>query len=1015
MLVFQLRAQQLQEFSFKHFSTTEGLVANDIRCSLQDAQGFIWIGTSDGLQRFDGTRFLSFRHSAGDPHSLPANAVIQLLLDKQKNLWVLLDNGKIGIFDTQHFIFKEASVVVPNKKSLGADKEMFYDLRGSIIYMLKGVTALIYNPGIHGFIPANPFIGLPQGWKVYGITADTLGKKYWICGDSGIAVFDPVTSRLNTYNHNPDHDPLIATYGKYDHTYYIFVDSKHRLWFEQWPTGSGSADLYCYDLKSHSTLLSRYNMSPELNQYHELRNLLEQKDGTIWIRGNQVFARFNEAKKKFELVHNGYDNEHSIAYEVVNHLYEDREQNLWASTSNNGIYLFNPHTQVFTVVQHLDWLRNTIGNGAVMSFAHTNDGTVLSGAWGNGLYRYDSAFHNIPLNIRGIADKNFYSVWSMFRSRDNRTIWMSMQPGIAVYDQVTNQARVYNPPILENRTVRQILEDKQGNLWIGVQNRGVYKWTKPRTAAGFNEAFVKIDSVPSTNINKIIEDSKGFIWACTHIDGIYKIDPLTNRVVDRLHDTGPPAKRLLDNMCLSVMEYNDSLMLIGAGGLNIYNTRRHTMEHLTVENGLPSDVISSMEKDSKGWVWMGMMNGLCRFDPARKSFTYYNRKDGFLNDNFVLAASYRMPDGKMLFGTNENFVVFDPLKITTASPPPDVRITDLKLLDHSLPVDSLLRLKRMELTYDQNSLLIQFAGLTYQNKDKISYYYMLEGLDKDWKKADGSNQASYSYLPARNYLFKVKIKTGDNIESSHITTLKIRIKPPFWRTWWFVSLLVLAALSLFLYMDRLRLQRIRATMRMRNKIATNFTKDMSSTLGTINVLSEMAKVKAAIDTERTKEYVTQISDNSSRMMEVMDDMIWSIRPENDSLEQVIEKMQHFAAELHVKYGVEIHFKLGEKVREIKLRMDQRHELYAIFKEAITNAARHAQTRYIDIGIDCHKSKLRLRIQDEGRGFDVEAVSYGRGLNDMQKKASSLQARLLIQSEINTGTIVQFEMPLGLHL
>lgn len=1005
----------MNEFSFKHFSTTEGLVANDIRCTVQDAQGFIWIGTSDGLQRFDGTRFLTFRHSASDPRSLPANAVVQLLLDKQKNLWVLLDNGKIGTFDTQQFIFKEASVTVPDKKNLGADKEMFHDLRGSIIYVLKGVTMLIYNPAIHGFIPANPFIQLPRGWKVYGLTADTLGKKYWIYGDSGIAVFDPVTSHLNTYSHNPDADPLIAAYGKYDHVYYIFIDSKYRLWFEQWPVNAGSADLYCYDRKSNSTLLSRYNMSPDLNQYHELRNLLQQKDGTIWIRGNEVFARFNEAKKKFELVHNGYENEHSIAYEIVNHLYEDRERNLWASTSNNGIYLFNPNTQLFTVVQHFDWQRNTIGNGAVMSFAHANDGTILAGAWGNGLYRYDSAFHNIPLHINGIADKNFYSVWSMYRSKDNRTIWLSMQPGMAVYDQTTNRARLYNPPLLENRTVRQVLEDRQGNLWVGVQNRGVFKWIKSKATGGFNEGFIRIDSVPKTNINKIIEDSKGFIWVCTHIDGIYKIDPLTNKVVDHLHDTGPPAKRLLDNMCLSVMEYNDSLLLIGAGGLNIYNTLRHTVEHLTVENGLPSDVISSMERDGKGWVWMGMMNGLCRFDPAKKSFTYYNRRDGFLNDNFVLAASYRMPDGKLLFGTNENFVVFDPLKITTASPPPDVRITDLKLLDNSLPVDSLLRLKRMELTYDQNSLLIQFAGLTYQSKDKISYYYMLEGLDKDWKKADGLNQAAYSYLPANNYQFKVKAETGDGKESSHITTLKIRIKPPFWRTWWFVSLLVFAALCLFLYMDRLRLQRLRATIRMRNRIASNFTKDMSSTLGTINVLSEMAKVKAGIDTERTKEYVTQISDNSSRMMEVMDDMIWSIKPENDSLEHVIEKMHHFAAELHARWGVEIDFKLGEKVREIKLRMDQRHELYAIFKEAITNAARHAQTRYIDVGIDCHKSKLRLRIQDEGKGFDVEAVSFGRGLNDMQKKASSLQARLLIQSEINTGTIVQFEMPLGQQL
>lgn len=990
----------------------EGLAANDVRCTIQDGEGFIWVATSDGLQRFDGTRFITFRHSSLNPSSLPSNDILQLLLDNQKRLWVLLSSGRIGIFDTHGFSFKEARVSVSDKKYLGADKELFRGLNGSPIYMLKGITALLYNERIHQFIPAGQVLPAPPGWKVYVITPDRLTKKYWIGGDSGIAVFNPANRTLSYAGHNSQHEPLIEQYGTQSNVYHIFIDSQRRFWFEKWPSNYGNALLTCFNLQTRQTILHDYTLNAKLNQYHELRNLLEQKDGSVWIRGAQVFGQFNEAKKDFILVNNGFVNDQSIAYEVVNNLLEDREQNLWVSTSNNGLFLFNPSHQLFTVVKHMDWVRNTTGNGAVMSFAHANNGDMLTGAWSNGLFRYDSLFDPVPLRINGIAEKNFYSVWSMCRSGDNRTIWLSMQPGIGKWDQLTNQLTLYNPPLFENRTIRQILEDRRGNLWVGLQNRGVYRWDKTKAAGNVEQGFIKIPHVPNTNINKLIEDKNGFIWVCTHIDGIYKIDPLTDSIVDHIRDTGLVSKRLLDNMCISVLEYNDTLMLIGAGGLNIYNTKTHVIDHLTVEEGLPSDIISSIEKDNRGIVWMGMANGICRYDLWRKKLTYYNRRDGFMNDNFVVASSYHMPDGRLLFGTGEDVVVFDPLKVSASTPPPDARITDIKLVDQSLPLDSVFRLKRIELPYDQNSLVIQFAGLTYQNKNKISYYYMLEGLDKEWKKADGLNQASYSYLPARNYLFKVKIETGEGVESQHVTTVKIRIKPPFWRTWWFVSLLALAALGLFLYMDWLRLQRIKTTIRMRNKIASNFTKDMGSTLGTINVLSEMAKVKADTDPARTKEYVSQISDNSSRMMEVMDDMIWSIKPENDSLEHVIEKMNHFAAELHSKYDVEIHFKLGENVQEIKLRMDQRHELYALFKEAITNAAKHSQTRYIDVGIDCHKSRLRLRVQDEGKGFDMEAVSFGRGLNDMQKKASSLQAKLRIQSEINTGTIVQIEMPLG---
>lgn len=1004
-------AQQTKQFSFRHFSTTDGLAANNVRSTVQDKEGFIWIATSDGLQRFDGTRFITFRHSSTNPASISSNDILQLLVDQQERLWVLFVNGRTGIFDTRQLQFKEVPVIITDKKNLGADKELCHGLNGTLIYLLKGIATLIYNNQTSQFAAAGPLLPVPAGWKIHSITADAVTKRYWIGADSGIAVYNPATKGLSYAGHLKEKEPLLEKWGTQSYVYHIFIDAQRRFWFERWPPSSGNAVLNCINLRTYEALLSNYSLTSKLNQYHELRSLLEQKDGSLWIRGAQVFGQFNEAKKDFTLVYNGFINDQSIAYDVVMNLFEDREQNIWVSTSDNGLFLFNPSNQLFTVVKHMDWLRNTVGIGAVMSFARASNGTILTGAWSNGLFRYDSTFDDVPLQVDGIAEKNYRSVWSMCLSKDNHTIWMAMQPGVARYDQATNKAILYNPSILENRTVRQVLEDRQGNLWLGVQNRGIYKWIRAKAAGSFEQGFIKIPSIPSTNINKIIEDSKGFIWICTHIDGIYKIDPLTDSVVDRIRGTGPAAKKLLDNLCTTVLEYNDSLMLIGAGGLNIYNTTAQTVKHVTVEDGLPSDLISSMEKDRRGIVWMGMQNGLCRFDLAKKKWAYYNRKDGLINDNFIMAASYSMPDGRMLFGTNENFVVFDPLRVNGSYQPPDVRITAVKLADKSLPPDSVLRLQRLELPYDQNSLQIQFAGLTYRNKDKISYYYMLEGLDREWKKADGLNQVFYSYLPASTYQFKVKMETGDGVESRHITTIKIKIKPLFWRTWWFVSLLVFAAISLFLYADWLRRQRIRATMRMRNKIASNFTKDMSSTLGTINVLSEMAKVKADTDPSRTKEYVKQISDNSSRMMEVMGDMIWSIKPDNDNLEHVVEKMNHFAAELHAKYGVEIHFKLGENVREIKLRMDQRHELYALSKEALTNAARHSQTRYIDVGVDYYKSKLRLRIQDEGKGFDVEAVSFGRGLNDMQNKASSLQAKLTIQSEINTGTIVQLEMPL----
>ncbi len=262
------------------------------------------------------------------------------------------------------------------------------------------------------------------------------------------------------------------------------------------------------------------------------------------------------------------------------------------------------------------------------------------------------------------------SAWTMCRLRDSNTIWLAGQPAfVMVYDQQKNAIRNYEPELFRGVTIRQLAQDRFNNMWLGTHGYGLFKWTAASAVKKFEDGFTQIKNIPNQVIEKVTVDSKGYVWVAMRNAGIYKIDPATDSIVDHITTEGAPQKRLISNDGRSILEYNDSIMLFGTGGLNIYNTKTNIITHITSSDGLPSDMIVSMEKDRKGYVWISMMNGLCRWNFTTRLFTYYDRIDGIANDNFNIAASLYMPDGRMFLGTTDDFLVFNPEESRGNIPP----------------------------------------------------------------------------------------------------------------------------------------------------------------------------------------------------------------------------------------------------------------------------------------------------------------------------------------------------------
>jgi ligand-binding sensor domain-containing protein/two-component sensor histidine kinase len=1002
-------SQPERQYTFTHYTPDNGLTAYETITVVQDEVGYMWIGTANGLQRFDGTRFITFYHKDGDASSIPENKIIQLLRDKNNNLWVLTTSGRIGIFNTRSFKFKEVFVKPANVHSLQANKKIFTDSRGNVFVVCFKSELLVYDEKSNDFLPVNSLIPLPEKWPVISFCEEAKTGKYYIGTDSGLVVYNVRTHKLSYRGNNTENEFVINQMAGIPSVAPMLIDSKHRLWILSWPPADPGARLFCFDLYRNVTVLKEYSFYPIVKAYHEPHAMIEQKNGTIWVRGRNLFASYLENEGKFQLVHNGYVNDQSIYFEMVHDLQEDREQNIWVATKNNGLYRFNPSKEYFLNVHYLNRTKNIRGDEPVLSFAPDNNGTLLIGSWQNGIYRYDSSFNNIAVNIKGINENNAISIWAMQWSRDTRTMWMGVQPGgLYSYDSKSKSITYYDVPAVQHSTIRQIVEDKKGNLWLGTQNRGLFKCTKKQTGYDFKTNVKQIPLSDANSIYALCIDLTGKLWVATKTNGVYVIDTENEQIIDHFTAGGAAQQRLPTDIATAVCVYNDTTIIIGAGGISIYNPRTGRIKQIRLPSNLANDV-AAIQKDYNGDVWVSQSTGIFRFNPlVDETFIVFGRTDGIANDRFIIGASAALPDGRLVFGCTNQFIAFDPRKIDLTDSLSDVIITGFKVNNQYLPVDSLLKLKFVELTSDQNAITIDLSELEYMSSSSIKY--KLEGIDKDWFFANYFlKQVSYSWLPAGTYRFMAQSEDSKGKLGKNITILTIKIKPHFWQTWWFWGLTVFAGLGIFLWVDKLRVKRIKASERVRTRIAQSLTEDMSHSLTSINIISELAKTKFDNDTKRVYEYINQISDTSNRTMQAMNDMVWSINPKNDSLKHTVDRLKTYVAEIESECSAEIYFEEAVQFNDLRLSMEARYEILNIFKEAIKNAVQHAQAKYIEVSISYHYPVISFCVKDDGKGFNVKAGEMSRGICEMRRRASIIKANLLMQSDVNTGTTIQLDI------
>ncbi|MCB0667620.1 MAG: hypothetical protein KDC80_17445 [Saprospiraceae bacterium] len=955
------------DFNFTRYNTSQGLSSNDVSSIVQDARGFLWIGGIAGLQRFDGTRFVSFSDRLGSQNQILLNPIEKLVVDSRDRLWLLLSNGKVARIDADRRTCIEIKISPdPDNHFHPGERDLFSDSWDNIFILDIYKELLIYDEDLSEFRSFKFTITDDRPLRITGIASQPGTGDYWIAFENeGLFSFQTDSGKWST-KESAVSPWMIPGFPRSSFVYGLFVDSRNRLWAQEW-LEQGPV-LWCFDLPGQEVILSEYPLMQIINSYFVTGPIFESSDGHVWIGGANIFVRYNEEKKTFQSVLNEYRNDRSIYYKVITCIYGDSEDNIWIGTNNNGIYRFNPFAEYFTNVVHINRRTGSRGVGSPMSFMDMPDSTTLVATWGDGLYRYDRHWQEVPLRIENISDQNETTIWCMMKSPSDSLIWMCQQPAaIWSYDPRRKRAKKYETPILKSRSIRQMAEDRQENFWLGIHGTGLYHW-KRHYQNLLETDLQRYPFISDCIVNKVLVDREGLIWVATDHLGLYVLKDFDQAPVMHFGAGEKEAIYILpENGVSAVLDYNDSIMIFATSRtIHLFNRKENSIKELG-RNGMIKGFIAGLIKDREGFLWVTSSNGLYRINVQTRVFLQFDTSDGIEDTNFTLSSVYEREDGSLVLGGSEEFVVFDPAKIEfTSDIEPQITISDLRINSQAFPVDSILANNHVQLRYNQNALEIDYTTLTFSYPYLIRY--KMEGLDQDWRTSNG-NSAIYSYLPPGDYNFTMMAEDPDGIVTKN-RSIAISIRKPVWKTWWFYCSLGLLGFTILYFFDRERIRRKEQLIIVRNEIAQNLHGEINSALSSINILSEVARIKVAKDPTKAREYLDQIRNKSQTMLTAMDDILWSIDPKNDSMVRVINRLEMFVAKVNSQNRIKIDFLIDPAVNDLKIEMKMRQVLVRLFKGTITNLAKIGANQ-LHLHLRHHNNYLEFLIEFEASQIDLQ--------------------------------------------
>lgn len=812
ILPFTLNAQW-SGIRFRHLSIEDGLSQIGGNCIIQDEKGFMWIGTEDGLNVYDGHKISSYKPEKNNSKSLSNGFILSICEDKSGILWIGTENG-LNRFDPakekfiRYFHDPEDLNSLSNNRVLAICEDQYgYIWIGTecglnrLDYEEKEITRYYSFPDNPNSISHN---------YIRAIYEDKSGTLWIGTYGGGFNEYDREKKRFLHYKSVPDD----TTYLSDNNVLALLEDHEGMLWI-----GTENGGLNKLDRKSG--LFTQYVNNPKdpnsISSNH-INAIHEDKADVLWIGTSDGGLNiFNRKKNRFISYTVNPNNPTSISDNTILSICEDRNGGLWFGTYNGGVNIFNWETQRFIHYKYDPDNPNSLSYKAVRPIYEDSVGILWLGTDGGGLNKFDreneifTHYKNNPNDPHSLSDNRVFAICE----DKNSVFWIGTHGGgLNKFNCITDRFKRFKSApndsnSLSDNKIRNIVKDHSGKfLWIGTNGGGLNKFDiESERFTHYKNDPNNPNSLSNNRIFCMFQDRSGILWIGTFGGGLNALNPKNEQFTCYQVDTNN-VNSISKNFILSIYEDKERLLWIGTvgAGLNKFYRSTQSWVHYSEKDGLPNNTIYDILEDDKGNLWMSTNRGVSSFNPKSEKFRNYDIKDGLQSNEFNTGTGHKSRSGEMFFGGVNGFNSFYPDSIRDNPFKPPIVITSFQLFNKPVPIgemgdgrsileSSIKETKKIRLSHLDKVFSFEFAALNFIFPDRNQYAYKMEGFEKEWNYVGNRNYVTYTSLSPGNYVFRVKGSNNDGVWNEEGTSLKIIIVPPFWKTWWFYTLCIIIIVS----------------------------------------------------------------------------------------------------------------------------------------------------------------------------------------------------------------------------
>lgn len=1035
-----------QEFPIEQISLEQGLSQGMIFSMLQDSMGYIWAATKEGLNRYDGTGFKVFRHNPDDSLSISDNVVTAIALDKKQRLWVGTATNGLNLFDpaTESFIHFAHKPGQPQSIPSNNISTVCIDGSGNLVFEMTQMGYVVVKEKPGNYKNLNDAFEFKSIDEIYPQLKNVLQNQLNLARfqfSSGGELWYYARDTIHYYTTKMLQNGTGALRFFYPRSENVFYDVCAPFFFDAtqnrtYITSQGNV------LKQFNPLSKIFEPVLQLPAgYTFNHSLFIDAENNVWSwQPDNSIIKVNIATGKLVVINLLWEKISRGAIHPYYFVFEGINGNLWMRSGGYGIFKISARNKLFKQqsvgsprVTNALWCQRIEKRGVKAAY-YSADLEKLINRLGNIKSKgkampFPNHYFNFALDNKGLFWTTCYNI-----KTDENSI-ACINPESSTYkvfrDSFDVGSSYYASPVFL---------DNSGEVWFGEgrSKNGINLYhfnQKTKRVEGF-----RFPVEPNHNTDIFIadyyQDADGLFWLATR-QGLFSFQPQTKQwqhFVNKPGNANTLSKDLVLSLCPDPAEPNRYLWVgTEGGGLNRFDKQSKTFTRFDVKNGLPNNVIYAIQSDAHNNLWISTNHGICQFNPQTFKTRNFTQADGLVSNEFNRYEFSKTTDGTLYFGSPNGISYFQPEDFYKAGKPSSVVINKLELLNKQVVYEHrqssgkntefhltapIEHCKELVFDYNVRMITLGFTLLDLTVPAQNRFKYMLQGFDKDWIAAGTKNEATYTNLSPGSYVFKVMGCNGSNIWSTKPASIKITVLPPWWATWWFRTLSVLFFVSFLYALYRYRVSKILELERVRNRIAQDLHDEIGSTLSSISLYSAAIQKNPNGLSSRNHHILTKISQSTTKMMESMNDMVWTIKADNDNFEHVVNRMRAFAVNMTEAKDIQLHFNANTNTHALLLNMEQRKNIYLIFKEVVNNAVKYSGCSHLYIAISTTGNQFELSIKDDGAGFELEEVSQnqtrmgGNGLRGIRIRAKQILGNLQIQSAVGRGTEVVFSMTLS---